>query len=385
MWTVAAAGVLALLVAQSGSCSPQTQPSPAPAPAPSPTPAPQPSAEVFTTQDGVRFSVEVLATNLDIPWSLAFAPDGRLFTTERPGRVLILDLAARSSEVALTLDDVFAQGEAGALGLTLDPNFAQNQLVYLYYSARVTGGGVNRIVRYREAGSRLAERVVLLDNIPANGIHDGGRVRFGPDGLLYATAGDAANTSLPQDLASTAGKILRLNPDGTSPRGNPFGSPIYSYGHRNPQGLDWHPVTGDLWASEHGNVGNDEINVIDAGSNYGWPRIEASQAMAGMQTPITFFNPAIAPSGASFYRGQRFAAFSNNLFVATLRGQHLLRLRLDGTARRIAAQERLLQDRFGRIRDVISGPDGFLYFATSNGRGGSTSTDDRIARIVPAS
>jgi glucose/arabinose dehydrogenase len=378
MWNVVAAGALALLIAQADpGCNNRTQPDPAPAPAPAPQPAPAPGT--FTTQDGVRFRVEVVASGLEHVWSLAFAPDGRLFVTERPGRVRVLDLAARRSEVALTLDDVFAQGEAGALGLALDPSFAETRLAYLYYSARVPGGrAVNRIARYRETGGRLGERVVLLDDIPAATIHDGGRLRFGPDGLLYATAGDAADTSLAQDLASLAGKILRLNPDGTTPPGNPFGSPIYSSGHRNPQGLDWHPATGDLWATEHGATGNDEINVIEGGQNYGWPRIEGSQTAAGMQPPIVFFNPAIAPSGASFYRGQRFPGFANNLFVATLRGTHVLRLRLDGSARRVAAQERLLEGEYGRIRDVVSGPDGFLYFSTSNG------TDDRVARLVPA-
>ena len=378
--------VLLLLIAQttSNGCGDDRAPAPEPSPT-APAPQPTPTSGIFTTQDGVRFRVETIATGLDIPWSLAFAPDRRLFITERPGRVRIMDVSTGTSEVALTLDDVFAQGEAGTLGLALDPNFAESRLVYVYYSARVGGSAVNRIVRYRETGGRLGERSVLLDNIPANGIHDGGRLRFGPDGLLYATAGDAANTALSQDLASLGGKIVRLNPDGTTPRANPFSSPVYSWGHRNPQGIDWHPVTGDLWASEHGSSGNDEINVIEAGANYGWPRIEGAQTMAGMRTPITFYNPAIAPSGASFYRAQLFPAFVNNLFVATLRGTHLLRLRLEPGARRIAAQERLLENEFGRIRDVITGPDGFLYFSTSNGRGGSNASDDRIARIVPVS
>jgi len=386
MWNAVAVGVLALVLAtdvvHTQACSSDPQPTP------SPTPTPTPTGEVFTTADGVRFTVDVVATNLQIPWSLAFAPDGRLFVTERPGRVRILDLAARTMATALTLDDSLQDGEAGTLGLALDPSFSSNRLVYLYYTARMSGGSVNRVVRYREVGGQLAERVILLDNIPAAGTHDGGRIRFGPDGLLYITAGDAASSSLAQDLASLAGKILRINPDGTTPRDNPFSSRVYSYGHRNPQGLDWHPVTGDLWASEHGNTGNDEINVIERGANYGWPRIEGSQTMPGMQTPITFYSPAIAPSGASFYRAQRFPAFVNNFFVATLRGTHIHRIRIDPSSpRRIMAQELLLEGRFGRIRDVISGPDGLIYFSTSNtdGRGSATSSDDRIARLVPAS
>lgn len=387
MWAALALGTVALLIAQADSgCR---RPEPAPTPAPSPSPQPAPAPDVFTTADGVRFQVEAVVTGLEVPWAMDFAPDGRLFITERPGRVRIFDLTTRTSELALTLDDVFASGEAGLLGLALDPQFAQTRLVYLYYSARVAGSGggaVNRIVRYREAGGRLAERVVLLDNIPASTIHDGGRLRFGPDGLLYATTGDAASTSLAQDLASAAGKFLRLNADGTTPRDNPSGSFIYSSGHRNPQGFDWHPVTGNLWATEHGNSGNDEINVIDAGANYGWPVIEGGQSNSAMRTPIAFFSPAIAPSGASFYRGNRFPAFAGNLFVGALRGTHLLRVRLDGTSRRILAQERLLDGAYGRIRDVVSGPDGYLYFATNNrdGRGSPAAGDDRIARLVPA-
>ncbi len=384
-----AAGALAfMLVAQTL----QTQGCPTdtstetPEPTPTPTPSPAPSPGVITAQDGTRFVVQTVATNLEIPWAMAFAPDGRLFVTERPGRVRIFTATFGASEVALTMSDVFAQGEAGLLGLALDPEFAQTRLVYLYYTAAVTGGAVNRVVRYREAAGRLAERVVLLDNIPADSIHDGGRLKFGADGLLYITAGDANRTSLAQDLASLAGKILRINRDGTTPRANAFSSPIYSYGHRNPQGLDWHPVSGDLWASEHGSSGNDEVNVIDSGANYGWPRIEGSQSMPGMQTPITFYTPAIAPSGAAFYRGTLVSGFTNNFFVAALRGNHLLRIRIDAASpRRVAAQERLLDGTYGRLRDVVNGPDGLLYFCTNNrdGRGSVSATDDRILRIAP--
>jgi len=370
---------------QARACDTKTQ---EPTPDVTPSPPSRSDGPVFTTQDGVRFRVEVVVNNLEIPWAFVFAPDGRVFVTERPGRVQIIDITRQTSQLALMLDDVFAEGEGGLLGLALDPSFASNGLVYLYYSARTSAGrAVNRVVRYRESGNRLAERIVLLDNIPANVIHDGGRLRFGPDGLLYITAGDAAADQSAQDVASLSGKILRINADGTTPRGNPFSSPVYSYGHRNPQGIDWHPATGDLWESEHGATGNDEINVVDAGVNYGWPRIEGSQTMPAMREPITFYNPAVAPSGASFYRGQRFTQFANNLFVGTLRGTHLLRLRVDPGARRIVGQERLLEGQFGRIRDVTSGPDGYLYFCTNNrdGRGSPVSGDDRIARLVPAS
>ncbi len=378
MWNAALGGVLLLLVATDTVATKACTTDPPPAP----------DDATFTTQDGVRFRVDVVTTNLQIPWSIAFAPDGRLFVTERPGRVQILDLARDASTTALTLDDVYARNEAGALGIALDPGFAANRFVYLYYTAQVSGGAVNRVVRYREAGGRLAERAVLVDDIPANDFHDGGRLRFGPDEHLYITTGDAGVTSLAQDVASLAGKILRVDRDGRTPPGNPFSSPVWSYGHRNPQGIDWHPVTGDLWASEHGNAGNDEINLIEAGANYGWPRIEADQTLPGMRQPIAFYGSAIAPSGASFYRGDRFPAFRNNFFVATLRGSHILRLRLDSASpRRIAAQERLLEGEFGRIRDIAIGPDGLIYFCTSNrdGRGSDVSTDDRIARLVPAS
>jgi len=378
---LAIAVALACNLAACGSPSrPPTEP-----PSGSPPPGTSP-VETFTTADGVRVGVEIVARGLEIPWALAFAPDGRLFVTERPGRVRILQNGTLLAEPALTISDVFTGGESGVLGLALHPSFGANRLVYLVYTASGAAGPTARLVRYREVGNALGEAAVLLDDVPAANVHNGARVRFGPDGALYVTFGDVAAPSHAQDLGSLNGKILRLADDGTTPAGNPYGSPVWSWGHRNPQGIDWHPVTGDLFETEHGNTGNDEINVIDRGRNYGWPIIEGDQSRADMQTPITSFTPSVAPSGASFYRGTALPAFRNDLFVATLRGQALLRVRLDpANLRRVQSIERLLNGRFGRLRDVVSGPDGFLYIATNNrdGRGVPASDDDRILRLVP--
>ena len=380
MWTAVSSGVLILaLVTQTvtaKACKDDT-------PGNSTTTTP---GDPFTTRDGAKYRVDTVLNNLDgVPWSMQFDPGGRLFVTERVGRVLIVNITTGMYDVALQIPGVFGSGEAGLLGLALDPAFAQNHFVYLYYTAATsTTTGINRLVRYREAGSQLGEPVLLLDNIPAANIHDGGRLKFGPDGLLYITTGDAATQGLAQDVSSLAGKILRLNRDGTTAAGNRFSSPVFTYGHRNPQGIDWHPTTGLMWSSEHGNVGNDEINAISSGLNFGWPRIEANETFPGMEVPLTVFNPSIAPSGAAFYRGNRIPQFTNNLFVATLRGTHLLRLTIDESGRRITGQERLLEGTFGRLRDVIMGPGGNMYVATNNrdGRGTPATGDDRILRIA---
>lgn len=341
------------------------------------------TVENFSAADGTRFGVETLATGLELPWSLAFTPDGRLFFTERPGRVRVYTAGRVLPEPALVLGDVAAIGEGGAMGLAVHPDFATNRFIYLLYTARQGSGAVNRVVRFREVNNTLGEAAVILDNIRAASIHNGGRLKFGPDRKLYVTMGDVADTNTPQDLASLNGKILRLNDDGTTPSDNPLRSLVFTYGHRNPQGIDWHPLTGDLWATEHGPTGNDEVNLIQAGQNYGWPVIQGMDTRAGMVTPLLTFTPSVAPSGATFYVGSLIPNFRNNLFFACLAGVHLHRVLFDTTnPRRIAGHEPLLSARFGRIRDVINGPDGAMYIATSNRSGAASADDDRIARIV---
>jgi len=353
---------------------------------PQPPAGNQPITNQFTTADGLRLGVQTIVSTVEIPWSLAFAPDGRMFFTERPGRVRVVQSEQLVSTPALVLTDVRAVGEGGLLGIALHPQFATNHFVYLLYTTNGASGPINRLVRYRESNNTLADRAVLVERMAAASIHNGGRIHFGPDGMLYLSMGDASDTSLPQSLSSLNGKILRLDENGLPAAGNPFGSEIWTWGHRNPQGFDWNPITGDLWATEHGNVGNDEINRLQRGRNYGWPIIEGAATRPDMETPVQFFNPSIAPSGASFYPSTRLAQLRGNFFFGALVGTHLRRVVLDpNDPTRIASTERWLDGQFGRIRDVIVGPDGFLYFCTNNrdGRGNPTSTDDRIARIVP--
>lgn len=359
-------------------------------PAPSPGVDPWanfPITESTTTADGVRIGVQTLLTNLDLPWSISFTPDGRMFFTERVGRVRVVQNGQLLSEPAATFADVFSSSESGVLGMALHPGFAQNSLVYVVYTAtRSDGARVNRLVRFRESGNVFREPAVLLDNIPAASTHAGSRIRFGPDGKLYVSTGDAQNPELSQTLSSLAGKILRLNDDGTTPSDNPFGSPVWSWGHRHPQGVDWHPSTGQMWATEHGGTHHDELNLITKGTNYGWPRIQGDETFPGMTRPVLFYVPAIAPSGLSFYTGTRIPQFHANIFFTALGGMHLHRVRLDAAdATRVAATERLFASRFGRIRDVVTGLDGYLYFSTSNrdGRATPAGSDDRIFRIVP--
>jgi aldose sugar dehydrogenase len=335
--------------------------------------------------------VETLVTGLEVPWALAFAPDGRIFLTERSGRIRIIQDGKLLPQPWLALD-VAATGEAGFLGLALDPDFARNRFVYVAYTTRAGAGLENRLVRLREdpaTGKGVLDRV-LLSGIAGAIYHDGGRVKFGPDGKLYWTMGDARKSAAAQDVASLNGKIMRLNPDGSIPADNPFpGSPVYSYGHRNPQGLAWQPGTGRLYATEHGPTPpptccRDELNLIEPGRNYGWPTIISDQTAPRMVSPVlqSGNTETWAPSGATFVTTGRWAG---SLLFAGLDGESLYRVVLDpADPRRVALFERLLAQQYGRLRDVVQGPDGARYVLTSNldGRGVPPPDGDRLLRLT---
>ena len=325
--------------------------------------------------------VQIVVRGLEVPWALAFAPDGRLFVTERPGRIRVVRDGRLDPAPIATLR-VAAVGEAGLMGLALDPGFAQNGHLYACYTAPATGGlfggrVINRVVRLTLRDPGAGDERVILDGLPGASIHDGCRLKFGPDGKLYVTTGDAAEPRLSQRMDSLAGKILRLNADGSIPPDNPFpGSPIYSLGHRNPQGIAW-DAAGRLFAAEHGPSGHDEVNWIRPGKNYGWPEV------AGKGGEPRYVDPLIE-SGSDTWAPSGIAALGSDLFVAGLRGRRLLRIRL-GPDLKVTGLEALLAGTHGRLRDVVVGPDGALYVTTSNrdGRGSPAPDDDRILRVTP--
>jgi glucose/arabinose dehydrogenase len=336
------------------------------------------------------FKVETVVEGLEIPWSIGFAPDGRIFVTERIGKLRVIGDGQLREEPMIALN--VGRVEGGLLGLALDPNFEENHHIYLYYTYSELLSTYNRVSRFTEKDNKLTNETILIDKIPGAAIHDGGRIRFGPDSKLYITTGDAANANLAQDISSLAGKILRINSDGTIPSDNPFpNSPVYSYGHRNPQGLDWDPKTGRLVVTEHGPSGergfaHDEINVIEAGKNYGWPDVVGDESDPRFVSPIFHTGQvAWAPSGASFYNSDKIPFLSGKFLVATLRGIHLHVFELDLNQNKIVSDHAILSGEFGRLRDIVQGSDGYLYLLTSNrdGRGAPSPNDDRILRIMP--
>lgn len=344
----------------------------------------------FSMAYGQEFEVVTVAEDLEVPWEIEFSPDGRIFFTERSGALRIIEDGVLNPEPVTILDVGTVEG--GLLGLALDPNFEQNNFLYLYYTYFEFPFTYNKVVRYTENNNILSNELILVDKIPGSVVHDGGRIKFGPDEKLYITTGDAGNANSAQDLNSLAGKILRINSDGSVPSDNPFSdSLVFSYGHRNPQGLDWDPITGKLVASEHGPSGergfaHDEINVIEPGKNYGWPKVVGGEHDPEFVDPILHTgDDTWAPSGATFYDSDNISEWENRFFVATLRGSHLRMLDLDIENNQIVTSEALFSGTYGRLRDASMGPDGNLYLLTSNrdGRGSPAENDDRILKIIP--
>lgn len=319
--------------------------------------------------------VKTVATGLEAPWEIAFLPEGGALITERAGRVRLLDADLDLRERPVGEVPVSQIGEGGLLGAAVDPDFARNRLVYLY---RTTDSG-NVVTRYRLSRGRLREQATIVSGIAAAPIHDGGRIRFGPDDRLYIATGDAADESLPQRAGSLNGKLLRMEP--RAYRGEGGRPEVFSLGHRNPQGFDWERGSGRLYASEHGPDGDDEVNLLGRGSNYGWPEVRGS-AHGRFAAPLAVYEESIAPSGASFVKLPG-SSWTGDFLIGALVGEQIRRLRFAG--RRVTRDEALFEGEFGRVRTVVEGPDGALYALTSNrdGRGSPRDGDDRVLRIVP--
>ena len=329
----------------------------------------------------------------DQAWGMAFLPDGRMLVTELDGNLRILAAGGKPSDPLQGLPRIEAYGQGGLMDVALDPDFAANGRIYLSHILDGAGGRTTAVSAARLDGDRLHgfETVFVGRAASRTGRHFGSRLRFASDGTLFVTIGDRGYRPSAQDLGNHAGTTLRLGPDGAAPPDNPFVGragalpEIWSYGHRNPQGLAFDPATGRLWSQEHGPRGGDEVNLIERGRNYGWPvithgrnysgtKITDETARAGMEQPAAYWTPSIAPSGLTVYRGRWFPRWDGNLFVGALRAQLLVRLELDGD--RVVHEERLLADFGNRIRDVRTGPDGLIYLALDE-------NDAHIWRLEP--
>ena len=342
------------------------------------------------------FRLVTLVEGLENPWSIAFLPDGRMLVTERPGRLRIVskDFRLEPSPVE-GLPPIVEAGQGGLFDVVLHPRYAENRWIYISYNGAGSGGWGTELLRARLEGNRLADTQVLFRLQPKSrtGQHFGGRIVFDRKGFLYLTLGDRGDKERAQRLDDHAGSVIRLHDDGRVPDDNPFVNrpgarpEKFTLGNRNMQGAALHPQTGELWTHEHGPQGGDEVNVMRAGRNYGWPvitfgvnygigtKIGEGTAKTGMEQPIYYWVPSIAPSGMTFYTGDRFPDWRGNVFVGSLKFQLLARLELDGE--KVVKEERLIQSELGRIRDVRTGPDGYIYLLTD-------APDGVLARLEPA-
>jgi glucose/arabinose dehydrogenase len=340
------------------------------------------------------YSLRMLTLDLEQPWGMAFLPDGRLLITERPGRLRVFANGRLERAPVGGLPKVYARGQGGLLDVCLHPDFARNARLYLTYSGEGEGGAATVLARAEFRNNALVGVQPIFEALPrtSGGLHFGSRVVFDRAGLLYVTCGERYQMQRAQNLADLGGKVVRLRDDGTVPPDNPFVGregarpEIFTYGHRNPQGMAMHPGTGRIWLVEHGPRGGDELNLLKAGANYGWPRathgidysgstISPNKSLPGMEDPVRVWVPSISPSGLAFYTGDRFPGWKGSVFTGALSDNALIRIELDGD--RYVGEERLLVDLLPYIRDVRQGPDGLLYVVTHTDSGG-------LYRLEPA-
>jgi glucose/arabinose dehydrogenase len=346
------------------------------------------------SSEQATFELVTVASGLDHPWGMAFLPDGGLLITERSGQLLLLRDGVLEPEPIAGVPEVVARGQGGLLDVALHPDFANTGWLYLSYAAPGANGAATAVARARLGDHALEDLEVIFRAAPdiRSSKHFGSRLVFDREGFLYVTAGERGQPALAQDLGQHPGSVLRLRDDGSVPEDNPFVGQagalpeIFTWGHRNPQGMAVHPETSAIWTQEHGPRGGDEVNIERAGANYGWPvityGIDYSGAPVGegthkegMAQPVYYWVPSIAPSGMTFYTGDAFPEWQGDVFVGALRDQLLARLELDGD--QVVGEERLLVGAIGRIRDVEMGPDGFLYLLTDESDGG-------LYRLEPA-
>jgi aldose sugar dehydrogenase len=346
----------------------------------------------FGSQGKVKLRAEEVVTGLEVPWGIAFLPNQDMLVTERPGRVRLVRGGKLVQKPVATIN-VTDSGEDGLLGIATHPNFRENRFFYVYYTSDKNGSQVNRVERWRLSQNGLSASAdrVIVDNIPVAQFHNGGRIRFGPDGMLYIGTGDAREPQSSQDVNSLAGKILRVTPDGQVPQDNPFEkNPVYITGIRNTQGFDWRDEA-TLWVSDHGpsgelgRRGHDKVSLARAGDNLGWPTIYRCESREGLVTPSIVWREALPPGGAAIYTGNSIPEWKGNLIIATLRSENLQRVIFNPKSpQQVARHEVYLQGKYGRLREAIMGPDGELYVTTSNcdGRGNCPSQQDKILRIT---
>lgn len=345
----------------------------------------------YIASEKLEFKVDTVATGLDHPWGLTFLPNNDLLVTERDGEIRIIRDRQLLEDKIAGVPEVYDRGQGGLFEVELHPEYEQNGWMYICYAATGNGGGNTAIMRAQLDGFELKEKEVIFQAKPflSGGNHFGGRMVFDRDGYLYLSVGERGRRDNAQRLENHCGKIFRLNDDGSVPSTNPFVGQgdalpeIFTYGNRNPQGMDIHPVSGEIWTHEHGPMGGDEINIVQKGANYGWPEVTFGKnysgttiteftSKPGMEDPLHYWDPSIAPCGMSFVTNNKFAPWDGNLLVGSLKFRYVARLELEGE--KVIHEERLLEN-IGRVRAITEGPDGFIYV--------STESPGMVLRIIP--